>query len=89
MVAAVGFKGRTLEIPKDLNPQVAALIESCSAKYLLLFSSYFFYNFLYEVNHKLITLLLCHYSETWRRPSFADIMESLKPFIKAPVPLIV
>uniref|UniRef100_A0A0E0GFR3 non-specific serine/threonine protein kinase n=1 Tax=Oryza nivara TaxID=4536 RepID=A0A0E0GFR3_ORYNI len=32
VVAAVGFKGRRLDIPKDLNPQVAALIESCWAK---------------------------------------------------------
>uniref|UniRef100_A0A0D3HA62 non-specific serine/threonine protein kinase n=1 Tax=Oryza barthii TaxID=65489 RepID=A0A0D3HA62_9ORYZ len=31
VVAAVGFKGRRLDIPKDLNPQVAALIESCWA----------------------------------------------------------
>ncbi|VAI00709.1 unnamed protein product [Triticum turgidum subsp. durum] len=31
VVAAVGFKGRRLEIPKDLNPQVAVLIESCWA----------------------------------------------------------
>ena len=34
VVAAVGFKGRRLEIPKELNPQVAALIESCWAKYV-------------------------------------------------------
>lgn len=37
VVAAVGFKGRRLEIPKDLNPLVAALIESCWAKYAFLF----------------------------------------------------
>jgi hypothetical protein len=37
VVAAVGFKGRRLEIPKDLNPQVAALIESCWAKYVFAF----------------------------------------------------
>ncbi|KAK4743265.1 hypothetical protein SAY87_001266 [Trapa incisa] len=29
VVAAVGFKDRRLEIPRDLNPQVAALIEAC------------------------------------------------------------
>jgi hypothetical protein len=40
VVAAVGFKGRRLEIPKDLNPLVAALIESCWAKYAFLFHSY-------------------------------------------------
>jgi serine/threonine-protein kinase CTR1 len=34
VVAAVGFKGRRLEIPIDLNPQVAALIEACWAKYV-------------------------------------------------------
>ncbi|CAL9075769.1 unnamed protein product [Musa textilis] len=31
VVAAVGFKGRRLEIPSDVNPQVAAIIESCWA----------------------------------------------------------
>ncbi|CAK7343378.1 unnamed protein product [Dovyalis caffra] len=31
VVAAVGFKGKRLEIPRDLNPQVAALIEACWA----------------------------------------------------------
>lgn len=29
VVAAVGFKNRRLEIPSNVNPQVAALIESC------------------------------------------------------------
>ncbi|WOL03471.1 serine/threonine-protein kinase CTR1 [Canna indica] len=29
VVAAVGFKGRRLEIPSDVNPKVAAIIESC------------------------------------------------------------
>jgi serine/threonine-protein kinase CTR1 len=56
VVAAVGFKGRRLEIPKDLNPLVAALIESCWA------------------------------NEPWRRPSFTNIMEALRPLIKVPVP---
>ncbi|GLT94647.1 hypothetical protein SLE2022_123760 [Rubroshorea leprosula] len=31
VVAAVGFKGKRLEIPRDLNPLVAALIEACWA----------------------------------------------------------
>ncbi|KAG6744133.1 hypothetical protein POTOM_052843 [Populus tomentosa] len=31
VAAAVGFKGKRLEIPRDLNPQVVALIESCWA----------------------------------------------------------
>ncbi|KAL8039661.1 hypothetical protein ABFX02_10G050500 [Erythranthe guttata] len=29
VVAAVGFKGKRLEIPRDVNPQVAELIEAC------------------------------------------------------------
>lgn len=59
VVAAVGFKGRRLEIPKDLNPLVGALIESCWA------------------------------NEPWRRPSFANIMDTLKPLInKGPAQLI-
>ncbi|KAL3825805.1 hypothetical protein ACJIZ3_021834 [Penstemon smallii] len=32
VVAAVGFKGKRLEIPRDVNPHVAAIIESCWAK---------------------------------------------------------
>ncbi|KAL8526273.1 hypothetical protein ACS0TY_015481 [Phlomoides rotata] len=32
VVAAVGFKRRRLEIPRDVNPQVAAIIEACWAK---------------------------------------------------------
>ncbi|XP_062194397.1 serine/threonine-protein kinase CTR1 isoform X2 [Phragmites australis] len=59
VVAAVGFKGRRLEIPKDLNPLVAALIESCWA------------------------------NEPWRRPSFANIMVTLRPLIKVPVPQLI
>ncbi|KAE8719046.1 Serine/threonine-protein kinase CTR1 [Hibiscus syriacus] len=31
VVAAVGFKGKRLDIPRDLNPQVAAIIEECWA----------------------------------------------------------
>lgn len=31
VVAAVGFKSKRLEIPRDLNPQVAAIIEACWA----------------------------------------------------------
>ncbi|XWS55956.1 hypothetical protein CRYUN_Cryun09bG0044400 [Craigia yunnanensis] len=32
VVSAVGFKGKRLDIPHDLNPQVAAIIEDCWAK---------------------------------------------------------
>ncbi|KAH0971569.1 hypothetical protein GBA52_023725 [Prunus armeniaca] len=32
VVAAVGFKNKRLEIPRDLNPQVASIIEACWAK---------------------------------------------------------
>ncbi|CAK9320144.1 unnamed protein product [Citrullus colocynthis] len=56
VVAAVGFKGKRLEIPRDLNPQVATIIEACFA------------------------------SEPWKRPSFYEIMESLKPLIKPAMP---
>ncbi|KAG9459098.1 hypothetical protein H6P81_003606 [Aristolochia fimbriata] len=56
VVAAVGFKSRRLEIPTNVNLQVAALIESCWV------------------------------NEPWKRPSFAEIMESLKPMIKPPTP---
>ncbi|KAI4300418.1 hypothetical protein L6164_033801 [Bauhinia variegata] len=56
VVAAVGFKGKRLEIPRDLNPQVAAIIEACWA------------------------------NEPWKRPSFASIMDSLRPLIKPPMP---
>lgn len=59
VVAAVGFKGRRLEIPKDLNSLVAALIESCWA------------------------------NEPWRRPSFTNIMETLRPLIKVPAPQLI
>ncbi|KAJ1419498.1 Serine-threonine/tyrosine-protein kinase, catalytic domain [Sesbania bispinosa] len=31
VVAAVGFKGKRLEIPRDVNPHIAALIEACWA----------------------------------------------------------
>ncbi|KAK7859944.1 serine/threonine-protein kinase ctr1 [Quercus suber] len=56
VVAAVGFKGKRLEIPRDLNPQIASMIESCWA------------------------------NEPWKRPSFASIMESLRPLIKPSTP---
>ncbi|KAK4348407.1 hypothetical protein RND71_031162 [Anisodus tanguticus] len=32
VVAAVGFKGKRLEIPRNLNPQVASIIEACWIK---------------------------------------------------------
>ena len=36
VVAAVGFKGRRLEIPSSVDPKVAAVIESCWVRYLIL-----------------------------------------------------
>ncbi|KAH9621091.1 hypothetical protein KSS87_014533 [Heliosperma pusillum] len=56
VVAAVGFKFMRLEIPCDVNPQIAALIEACWA------------------------------DEPWERPSFANIMDTLKFLLKAPAP---
>ncbi|KAM6592955.1 hypothetical protein CsatA_000658 [Cannabis sativa] len=56
VVAAVGFRGKRLEIPRDLKPQIASLIEACWA------------------------------NEPWKRPSFASIMDSLRPLIKPPTP---
>ncbi|XP_010543468.1 PREDICTED: serine/threonine-protein kinase CTR1-like isoform X2 [Tarenaya hassleriana] len=56
VVAAVGFKGKRLEIPRNLNPQVAAMIEACWI------------------------------NEPWKRPSFATIMELLRPLIKSAPP---
>ena len=34
VVAAVGFKRMRLEIPRDVNPQVAAIIEACWEKWV-------------------------------------------------------
>ena len=83
MVAAVGFKGRRLEIPSDVNPQVAAIIESCWAKYVdsaipwqLIFLYFILLLFLND-------LLNC--SEPWKRPAFSSIMDSLKSLLK-PLP---
>ncbi|XP_022767170.1 serine/threonine-protein kinase CTR1-like isoform X3 [Durio zibethinus] len=56
VVAAVGFKGKRLDIPHDLNPQVAAIIEECWA------------------------------NEPWKRPSFSNIMERLKPLSQLSIP---
>ncbi|KAJ1699653.1 hypothetical protein LUZ63_008165 [Rhynchospora breviuscula] len=56
VVAAVGFKGRRLDIPSDVNASVASLIQSCWA------------------------------DESWKRPSFSSIMDSLKPLIKTLTP---
>ncbi|KAG6542680.1 hypothetical protein Mapa_015915 [Marchantia paleacea] len=53
VVGAVGFQNRRLQIPKEVNPDIAALVESCWT------------------------------NEPWLRPSFADIMLSLKNFQKA------
>jgi hypothetical protein len=57
VVAAVGFKGRRLEIPEDMNPLVAALIESCWAKYVLLFHLYTPFHFYFEFNRNDLGLL--------------------------------
>ncbi|KAL6574944.1 copper transport protein ctr1 [Orobanche minor] len=47
VVAAVGFKGKRLEIPRDVNPQLATIIEACWAKgtleAALLFQSHGFF----------------------------------------------
>ncbi|THG09767.1 hypothetical protein TEA_019732 [Camellia sinensis var. sinensis] len=56
VVAAVGFKGNRLEIPRDINPLIASIIKACWA------------------------------NEPWKRPSFASIMESLRPLIKPLTP---
>ncbi|KAG2262470.1 hypothetical protein Bca52824_069549 [Brassica carinata] len=56
VVAAVGFKDKRLEIPRNLNPQVAAIIEGCWT------------------------------NEPRKRPSFATIMDLLRPLIKSAVP---
>ncbi|CAH2052632.1 unnamed protein product, partial [Thlaspi arvense] len=37
VVVAVGFKSKRLEIPRNLNPQVAAIIEGCWTKYVEIF----------------------------------------------------
>ncbi|XP_073272490.1 serine/threonine-protein kinase CTR1 [Primulina huaijiensis] len=55
VVAAVAFKSKRLEIPRDINPQVAAIIEACWT------------------------------NEPWKRPSFSNIMESLRLLIKCPI----
>ncbi|XP_024983898.1 serine/threonine-protein kinase CTR1 isoform X2 [Cynara cardunculus var. scolymus] len=52
VVAAVGYRHKRLEIPRDINRQLAALMEACWEH------------------------------ESWKRPSFASIMESLKPLVK-------
>ncbi|KAL8154276.1 hypothetical protein V2J09_012036 [Rumex salicifolius] len=57
VVAAVGFRGKRLDIPRDVNPHVASLIEACWI------------------------------NEPGKRPSFANIMDLLRPLIKPPTPL--
>lgn len=52
VVGAVGFQNRRLQIPKDLHPDITAIIEACWA------------------------------NDPKDRPSFANIMESLKEFLK-------
>eukprot|EP00249_Psilotum_nudum_P013826 c24534_g1_i1 orf=263-3379(+) len=49
VVGAVGFQNRRLQIPKDVNPEIAGIMESCWA------------------------------SDPRQRPSFASIVEALKP----------
>ncbi|XP_056685020.1 serine/threonine-protein kinase CTR1 isoform X2 [Spinacia oleracea] len=56
VVAAVGFKGKRLDIPSDVNPQIATIIKACWA------------------------------NEPWRRPSFANLMDSLRSLLKPPAP---
>lgn len=77
VVAAVGFKGRRLEIPSSVDPKVAAIIESCWAKYLitylllcffpcLVLGSYFdktasLFSFFLYFQRTLETTLVCQY----------------------------
>nr|ADE75969.1 unknown [Picea sitchensis] len=56
VVGAVGFQNRRLQIPKDVKPDIAAIIEACWA------------------------------NDSRKRPSFASIMELLKPLVKPPTP---
>ncbi|MCO5591665.1 hypothetical protein L7F22_045656 [Adiantum nelumboides] len=56
VVGAVGFQHRRLLVSKDINPDIAALIESCWA------------------------------NDPRQRPSFASIMESLKPLQRPVAP---
>jgi len=44
VVAAVGFKGRRLEIPSSIDPKVAALIESCWVRYLVTYLLLFIFS---------------------------------------------
>ncbi|CAF2071185.1 unnamed protein product [Brassica napus] len=55
VVASGGFKNKRLEIPWNLNPQVAAIIEGCWT------------------------------NEPWNNPSFATIMDLLRPLVKLAV----
>jgi hypothetical protein len=41
VVAAVGFKGRRLDIPSNINANVASIIQSCWAEYVILPNSIF------------------------------------------------
>lgn len=54
VVGAVGFQNRRLQIPKDVKPEIAAIIEACWA------------------------------NDPRKRPSFASIMDLLKPLVKPP-----
>jgi hypothetical protein len=44
VVAAVGFKGRRLEIPSSIDPKVAALIDSCWVRYLVTYLLLFIFS---------------------------------------------
>ncbi|PKA57203.1 Serine/threonine-protein kinase CTR1 [Apostasia shenzhenica] len=54
VVAAVGFKGRRLEIPSNTKPEVAAIIESCWARYRERINWISIIFFLYSANLNLI-----------------------------------
>jgi hypothetical protein len=41
VVGAVGFQNRRLQIPKDVKPDIAAIIEACWAKYVTAWQSFF------------------------------------------------
>jgi serine/threonine-protein kinase CTR1 len=56
VVAAVGFKCKRLEIPRNLNPQVAAIIEGCWTKYVKIF--YLFFEFFLNRLHVYVCVSL-------------------------------
>lgn len=66
VVAAVGFKGKRLDIPRDLTPQVASIIEACWAKYVAMFfhSSVTWVLVCFDVYFKLLLVMLQRTMET-------------------------